>query len=698
MNENPRRDGVTAGAKADQFEQFQLTASPVSTQRFHRAVADVSETDDLLIAALAYARAGLPIFPCSPKNKQPLVLCGFKDATTQEKQIRTWWSRWPDAMIGLPTGAETGVFGLDVDRNERTDGFAALASLEKQHGNLPETLRSVTPRGSAHYFFTWHDAIKNTAGKLGLGLDVRGDGGYVILPPSRRDDGKSYEWTETSAPTPIEAPRWLIDLLLAPKEKLTLRSQLNTRIDGNGNANAYARAALERECADIATSQVGMRNDALNRASYNLHQLVAAGALAEGEVHDRLFGAAIACGLVKEDGADAVLATIKSGATAGLRIPRTIPEQPIHNANGNGAKHGNANREESLPRSVSALISRCAADIVPEKIDWLWPGRIARGKYTCIAGEPGTGKSQLAIAVIAAVTTGGEWPCVEGRAPLGNAIILSAEDGAGDTIIPRLMVAGADLNRVHVVSAVRNADGSRRTLNLQNDLGSLETKIAEVGDVALVVVDPVSSYLGKTDSHKNSEVRGVLEPLSEMAERTRVAILSVTHFSKAGANGATKALHRIIGSVAFTGAPRAAFAVIEDAEYEGRRLFLHAKNNLARAPQGLAFRLEQSIVGDEIVASRVLWDAQPVAITANEALAADLDGTQSRTAKAEAMELLEGALAGGPMPAAEVNRMAREHGLTPKVLRSAREALSVGIKRDGYGLGSKSLWSLPNWP
>jgi hypothetical protein len=107
-----------------------------------------------------------------------------------------------------------------------------------------------------------------------------------------------------------------------------------------------------------------------------------------------------------------------------------------------------------------------------------------------------------------------------------------------------------------------------------------------IGRKLLVVVDPVSSYLGKTDSHKNSEVRGVLEPLSEMAERTRIAILSVTHFSKAGANNTAKALHRFIGSIAFTGAPRAAFAVIEDAEHDGRRLLLHAKNNLAPPPTG----------------------------------------------------------------------------------------------------------------
>jgi hypothetical protein len=349
-----------------------------------------------------------------------------------------------------------------------------------------------------------------------------------------------------------------------------------------------------------------------------------------------------------------------------------------------------------IPTTAAAnLVTRCAAEIAPEKISWLWRGRLARGKHTCVAGEPGTGKSQLSIAIIATVTTGGEWPCNEGRASVGSAIVLSAEDGAADTIVPRLLAAGADLTRVHLVSAVSNPDGRRRALNLQHDLTLLESKIAEIGDVALVVIDPVSSYLGKTDSHKNSEVRGVLEPLSEMAERMRVAVLSVTHFSKAGTSNTTKALHRFIGSIAFTGAPRAAFAVIEDVEQDGRRLLLHAKNNLAATPQGLAFRLEQRLIEDGIVASHVLWDPEPVAITANEALAADASGDEGGTAKEEAMELLKGALANGPIAATEANRMAREQGLSPKAVRCARQALGVKIDREGFGPGSQSLWSLP---
>jgi putative DNA primase/helicase len=348
----------------------------------------------------------------------------------------------------------------------------------------------------------------------------------------------------------------------------------------------------------------------------------------------------------------------------------------------------------------SGLISQCAANIAPERVDWLWPARIARGKHTCIGGEPGDGKSQLTVFITAVITSGGDWPCGEGRSPIGNVIILSAEDGAADTIVPRLMAAGADRRRVHLVSAVRD-DDRRRAFSLQRDIEALERKIEAIGDVALVIIDPVSSYLGKTDSHKNGEVRGVLEPLSEMAERLRVAILSVTHFSKGSTGNTMKALHRFIGSIAFTGAPRCAFAVVADAQ-NSRTLFLHAKNNLAARPQGLAYRLEQCIVGEPesgIVASRIAWDSEPVSITADQALAAEAGcNAETRTAKAEAMEFLRAALADGPVPAIEINRMAREHGLASKAVRSAREALGVKIERDGFGPGSKSLWSISGDP
>ena len=209
------------------------------------------------------------------------------------------------------------------------------------------------------------------------------------------------------------------------------------------------------------------------------------------------------------------------------------------------------------------LVMRRASDIEPEAIDWTWRHRITQGKLSLLAGEPGLGKSQLATKVVAIVTTGAEWPCGEGRAKAGGAIMLCAEDGMADTIVPRLSAAGADLSRVHIVSAVSGGERSgHRSFNLQADLDLLEGCRA-FPNTRLIVIDPISSYMGKVDSHKNADVRSVLEAAGEMAARHRVALLGITHFSKGGGQ---KAINQFIGSIAFVAAARTAYAVMAGPE------------------------------------------------------------------------------------------------------------------------------------
>jgi hypothetical protein len=341
------------------------------------------------------------------------------------------------------------------------------------------------------------------------------------------------------------------------------------------------------------------------------------------------------------------------------------------------------------------LVVRCAADIQPERVEFLWPGRFAIGKQSLIAGEAGLGKSQITISMAATVTTGGQWPCGEGCAPRGSVILLCAEDAAGDTIVPRLIAAGADRTKVHIITAVRDDNGrGRRAFNLQTDLRHLEAEIKKIGDVNFVVIDPISSYLGKVDSHVNSAVRGVLEPVSEVASRLRVAIVSVTHPPK---GAGTTAINRFVGSIGFVAVSRAAFMVTRDPEDADRRLLLPVKNNLALPGKGLAFRLEQRIVGDpgtDIVASAVAWESSPVDITADAALqAADANASGNASPITEAVEFLKEFLATGSVPQSEVKAAAEGNGLSWATVRRAKKRLGIQATKDGMGGGW--LWGLP---
>jgi AAA domain len=279
----------------------------------------------------------------------------------------------------------------------------------------------------------------------------------------------------------------------------------------------------------------------------------------------------------------------------------------------------------------SGLVTICASEVTPKRVDAIWKDanggiRLARGEHTMIAGDPDLGKSQIAIAMAAGITTGGDWPCGEGRAPLGSVIILAAEDSVEHTIVPRLIAAGADLERVHFVrAAVTNAGNGRRTFNFQADLVKLKALIKDIRDVALVIIDPVTAYMGKIDSHKNTEVRGVLAPLGDLAQECNVAIASITHFTKRTGSASTKAIDRIIGSIAFIAAPRIGFIVIADPDAPDRRLFLHVKNNISRPPRGLAFRVEQAVVASDekgdFVGSYIAWESEPVEKTSRRGFA-----------------------------------------------------------------------------
>jgi Bifunctional DNA primase/polymerase, N-terminal/Primase C terminal 1 (PriCT-1) len=162
-------------------------------------------------AALQLAQRGLAVFPCQPHGKEPACDTGLLAATTDVDCINRWWREIPDLNIGIATGAASGIFVLDVDGDE---GEASLRQLEQQHDALPSTVEAITGKGR-HCYFRMRGSIRNSAGQIGGGLDIRGDGGYVIAPPSIHPSGRLYAWSVDAADDFAGAPEWLHTLLTA---------------------------------------------------------------------------------------------------------------------------------------------------------------------------------------------------------------------------------------------------------------------------------------------------------------------------------------------------------------------------------------------------------------------------------------------------------------------------------------------------
>ncbi len=287
----------------------------------------------MLNTALAYARSGIPVFPCKP-DKKPYTPHGLKDASTNKAQILTWWTAWPNAMIGVPTGKASNFWGLDIDtpRSEGdADGFASLANLVNMHGELPSTWTQQTPGGGYHYFFTCPQdglVIPNSTSRIAPKLDVRGDGGYVIIAPSVNGDGIPYR-TTNQVPAAY-APEWLV-ALTRQKSKPGMQSSaaptsdiLPTVENMLSIVHPYAQKALDEECAKVAAAQDGTRNDTLNKAAFALGTLVGSGGLNEDIASSRLTDAVAA--MKNPLPPDETARTIKSGMDSGKQHPRTIPE------------------------------------------------------------------------------------------------------------------------------------------------------------------------------------------------------------------------------------------------------------------------------------------------------------------------------------------------------------------------------------
>jgi putative DNA primase/helicase len=224
------------------------------------------------------------------------------------------------------------------------------------------------------------------------------------------------------------------------------------------------------------------------------------------------------------------------------------------------------------------------ADVEPHAVDWIWPGYLAKGKLTLLGGDPDLGKSLVCIDAAATLSKGKHWPSGP-RANTGATIFICSEDGIADTIRPRAEAAEADLQLIKVFNSTVIRDGKRKSFNLRDDLDILGEAIRSTENVSLIVIDAITSYMGAIDSHRTTDVRAVLEPISGFAEQHGVSVLGVTHPPKAASGNALRAF---TGSFAFVAAPRVAFFVTSEPETD-RRLLLPVKNNIGPKAMGRGY-------------------------------------------------------------------------------------------------------------
>jgi hypothetical protein len=495
-------------------------------------------------------------------------------------------------------GPEGGIVDIECDGPKGEESLAKLMG-----GEVVLTLGWSSARGPHHIFrydprlARYGKSVVKLPKLPDLEIRVGGDAKQLQsnCPPTVGTDGKPREWNGVwiIADLPEAAFIFLDDALTEPRP----------RHENVARTTAHAAKALEEECRHVALATHGEQNDALNKAAFALGQLVGAGSLERSEVERRLLDAA--AGYIQKDGERAARATIRSGLDAGQDQPRDLSHLST-NRNGRTERRGNGTVTNPSP-VVSApsasqgslvLVTTRASQVRVMPVDFLDGGVIPRGKLITLAGLGGAGKGMFCANMIADLT--------RGRPSLGlsytspppiDVLLIGCEDGYADTVNPRLMAAGADLDRVHIVDGVRSGQGKVQPFSLRN-LNELETYLAAHPNVRLVIIDPITGYIGQAGvkDHHDADVRSLLGPLADLANRRATTIIAIKHLNK---DEAKTVASRVGGSVAYVNVPRACFVVANDPENKGRRVLAPFKWNLnASWPPSIAWTMQPPSPGE----------------------------------------------------------------------------------------------------
>lgn len=586
-----------------------------------------------MIAAQAAGLAadGYHVFPVTPGAKTPLHAGWQSEATTDvEKVAALWGGHVPEPNIGIRTGGE--FFVIDLDVKNGVPGVTNWETLMSDHGGVMLTRTVRTPSGGLHLYFAKPSQliVPNSAGKIAPGIDVRGDGGFVLGPGSVIG-GEAYQLLHPGPTLP--APEWLPTQLVA---------------SSNGDAPKF-------ETADTPIIEGGRSHYLVTYAGRQR---------AIGHTVDEVRA------LVLVENVRACRPPLSDG-----EIDATIMESVIKWEKGETPgviRHGGRKQR---------TLTRHALEGEPERVTWLWKGWLPRGKLCVQDGDPGKGKSTILLDITARITAGSAMP--DGSPGLeggGSVLILMAEDGRRDTIIPRLIAAGADRSRVIALEPSE--------VQIPRDVPLLEEAIRDIEAVA-VMFDPLNYYLGDDSVSTNSDkqVRVAMTPLVEMAERTGTIIIGNRHLNKGGTG---PAIYRGMGSIGIGGLARSVWCVADEPGGSGAYIFACVKPNLTRRPESLRYFIGSVELPTGSV-SHIEWgDAS--SLTANDILGEDPAEAGALVSAIRALEELLDPLGSEGMAVDDLKGWAKSEGVSWRTLQRAHDSLGVLSVKQGFTCWT---WVLP---
>ncbi len=488
-----------------------------------------------------------PVFPCNG-NKAPLTEHGLHDAVSDEPAVRDLFRRPGVAMIGVPTGAASGFVVVDLDVKEGRFGLEWLAANEHR---MPRTRRHTTQSGGMHLLFVAPEGqrIRNSASKIAPGVDVRGDGGYVIVPPS-----PGYTIADDSMPAPI--PTWLLDLLAPPKPAQTPTQPVRP-YRPSGDVTSYGAKALDSATTEILNAPDGAKHDTLNREAFSIGGLVAAGEIPEGEARAALESA---LGGIRHRCEDfpAAQRTLAQAFREGMAQPRNIPpprllrrtveefapppyEAPPYDEMPDHVRGEEIPDVEPQPRPDTRTASNrgdtfptmdIAALLALPPPEWLIDGLITTTANACLYGPYASLKSFAALDMSLCLAYGREW---QGRAVKQCAVLYIAGEGVrglGKRVKAWLLHHGIEdqPGAFRLVSAsidLRNPEVTGRIVRT-----ALKAAAEDGYHAGLVVIDTLARAMVGADENSSQDMGLAVKGTDEIREGIEAATLTVHHTGK----------------------------------------------------------------------------------------------------------------------------------------------------------------------